>query len=164
MNENLHTQLLFNKYGKISIEILINDDVYRVSNLIDENGVSRTLAISKFYRKNIPESFSKYDSNIMNGRLIGEELIKSGFQFKKTILSKSEVVLSENLKFRLKTESTKSYGQYSEIYIGFKNREFLYVQLFEILHPELSVENIKRNLKYDLVIKELIEKINLETI
>lgn len=157
----LHTDFLNYKYGEITINIETKGDI-RFSHLIDENSISRTFAISKFYRNTLPKKFVQIDSNIQNGSIIGHELSKSGLLFDKELRSSFFINLPKWLKLKFNTEIDVAIGLYSEILIC--KDKILYIQICEIFHPEVEIYDYKENNLYFQDISNLLIKVNLTPI
>ena len=74
--ENLHTSTLEKLFGSIDLRIIRQDDDVRIVQLIDKNGISRTLGVVKFF--NIDNDLlAEVHKRILDGGLLGKTLFDS---------------------------------------------------------------------------------------
>lgn len=95
--DNLHTDHLEKKYGKIHAHVLAHDDVESESHgdfgpireacLEDEQGISRTYALTFLTYDPTNEAMYSIDSTIREGGLIGKSFRDKGYEVRKNVIN-----------------------------------------------------------------------------
>lgn len=143
--DQLHTDVLEKKYGKIHAEVLRHDNVreaqdrecIREARLVDEENILRTYALTflTYDRKN--EEMLKIDGEIRQGGLIGETFRKHGYVVKKNVIDVFLLNLPDWMKADFKTEEEKAKARLTEFYAKKENAEpIIYGTVSEIYSPD----------------------------
>ena len=167
--ENLHTSTLEKLFGSIDLRIIRQDEDVRIVQLNDENGISRTLGIVKFF--NIDNDLLvEVHEKILEGGLLGKTLFDSNIDFDKKFIGTLQVKLPQWLKKDFDTEQDSSFAIISKISIyndRLTNDKLLYSELIEIIPPELTdvfVDKTKQLNNISLNVLSLFKSANLEVI
>lgn len=167
--ENLHTSTLEKLFGSINLRIIRQDKDVRIVQLNDENGISRTLGIVKFF--NIENDLLvEVHKKILEGGLLGKTLFDSNIDFDKKFIGTLQVKLPQWLKNDFDTEQDSSFAIISKISIynnRLSNDKLLYSELIEIIPPELTdvfIDKTKQLENISLNVLSLFESANLELI
>lgn len=167
--ENLHTSTLEKLFGAIDLRIIRQDEDVRIVQLNDENGISRTLGIVKFF--NIENDLLvEVHEKILEGGLLGKTLFDSNINFDKKFIGTLQVKLPQWLKNDFDTEQDSSFAIISKISIyndRLSNDKLLYSELIEIIPPELTdvfIDKTKQLENISLNVLSLFKSANLEVI
>lgn len=149
MNVNkLHTELLENLFGPISLTIAKQENELRIVHLYDPNKISRTLGVVRFKNYNAP-IIKETHSRILQGELLGKTLMEAKIPCVKSYVGTVSLQLPDWVKEDFKTTHSTTSGVYSHITIfdQIQNKSFLYAELFEIIPPDIIhlVPNTKNN-------------------
>jgi hypothetical protein len=87
LTKRLHTDMLEEKYGRISTRVLRHDARVRESHLLDAAGISRTYAITLFPDDGLSEPLRKSDAEIRAGSPIGKTFRRHGYDLRKNVLA-----------------------------------------------------------------------------
>jgi hypothetical protein len=82
----LHTDILENEYGPIRVRLLHHDQDFRVVHLIDQQGISRTFAITFFPAQGHSSSIAEVNRKIKNGNSLGKAFRDGGYEVRKNVL------------------------------------------------------------------------------
>jgi hypothetical protein len=82
----LHTDILESEYGPIRVRLLHHDQDFRVVHLIDQQGVSRTFAITFFPPQGHSPSIAEVNRKIKNGNPLGKAFRDGGYEVRKNVL------------------------------------------------------------------------------
>ncbi|MDU8886264.1 hypothetical protein RXV94_08835 [Yeosuana sp. MJ-SS3] len=138
--ENLHTSALEKLFGTIKMRIVKQNHDIRIIELNDDQNISRTLGIVKFF--NIKgESLIKAHNQILEGQVLGKTLYNSNIDFDKEFLGSVLVNLPNWLKDDFKSEYDQGIGFYSKIKVAEDHQidnKILYSELIEIIPRELK--------------------------
>jgi len=167
--ENLHTSTLEKLFGSIDLRIIRQDEDVRIVQLNDENGISRTLGIVKFF--NIENDLLvEAHEKILKGGLLGKTLFDSNIDFDKKLIGTLQVKLPQWLKNDFNTEQDSGFAIISKISINndrLSNDKLLYSELIEIIPPELTdvfIDKTKQLEDISLNVLSLFKSTNLEII
>ena len=162
--ENLHTYTLEKLFGPIKLYVLRQDDHIRIIELLDENGISRTLGVVKFFNiKN--ESLKEAHNKILSGSLLGKTLYDSNIEFNKEFIGSLEVKLPMWIKEDFKSEHDIGIVFYSKISVFIDNQFRLYSELIEVIPIEFKdkfIDKIKPLIKIDKTLSSLLNAAELE--
>lgn len=135
--DRLHTDVLEDKYGKIHAHVLRHDSEMREAHLEDEQGVSRTYALTFFPESPENPEIEEIDHEIQDGGLIGKVFRDHGYTIRKNVIGVRTVKLPDYLRqsFAVKTEFAKArlsefYGRKEE------NSPVIYGRVVEIYTPD----------------------------
>ncbi len=167
--ENLHTSTLEKLFGSINLRIIRQDEDVRIVQLNDENGISRTLGIVKFFNVE-NDLLVEVHEKILEGGLLGKTLFDSNINFDKKFIGTLQVKLPQWLKNDFDTEQDSSFAIISKISIyndRLSNDKLLYSELIEIIPPELTdifIDKTKQLENISLNVLSLFKSANLEVI
>ncbi len=138
----LHTDLLAERYGPVSIRLLRHDNEVREVHLIDRQRVSRTYAVT-FLASPCPEEFTGIDAEIRDGAPIGSTFRKYGCEVRKNVLK----ALAVELPSWLRTEFAHSSPFAKAFIVEFLARidarpPELYGTIIEIYSPDFLTSEI----------------------
>ncbi|KAF0221409.1 MAG: hypothetical protein FD174_547 [Geobacteraceae bacterium] len=88
----LHTDLLQEAYGPVSIRLLRHDNEVREAHLVDRQGISRTFAVT-FLAPPYPQELARIDAEIREGAPIGKTFRRYGYEVRKNVLKALAVEL-----------------------------------------------------------------------
>jgi hypothetical protein len=134
LKQKLHTEVLEERYGKISLQVLHDDDETREVLLTDQHDIARTYALtvrSNHWRNNV--EICAVNDAIRAGEPIGQAFKTRGFTITKQVLAVYTITLPEWLRhafmvdeyfakariteFVVKKQSfTSQYGFVTEVY------------------------------------------------
>lgn len=138
--KNLHTFTLEKIFGSIKNHIIQQDENIRIVHLKDSKGVSRTLGIVKFLNTD-SDLLVDVHEKIRDGGLLGKTLFDSNIDFDKELVGTLQVKLPKWIMKDFNTEQDSSIAIFSRISIytnRLSNDKFLYLELLEIIPPELK--------------------------
>jgi len=96
LHQRLHTDVLQEKYGKIDVQVLCDDDNKREVLLIDKNLVARTYALTlKRHDWKQDDEMQLINEAIKDGEGIGSAFKKRGFDIQKNVLDVYLIKLPE---------------------------------------------------------------------
>jgi len=134
--DRLHTDVLEEKYGPITSEIIKHDNNIRISHLIDENIISRTFAITFFPKKGLKGQVATIDKDIRKGTPIGKAFRKKGYAVRKNVIDVYIEKLPKWLKEAFKTKENFAKARLSEFYTKKKStKPIIYGTVVEIYSP-----------------------------
>lgn len=116
LTERLHTDVLEEKYGQIHVEVLEHSQSIRRAHLVDEQGVSRTYAVTLFPESWDNPEIAEINEKIANGQAIGKTFREYGYSIRKNVI---DVYISEIpnwLRSRFKTDESQAKVRLSEFY------------------------------------------------
>lgn len=135
--ERLHTDVLEDKYGPISANILRHNSKIREAHLIDSKGISRTFALTFFPKKTANKEIEKINEEIKNGEAIGKAFRKHKYSIRKNVLDVYIIELPNWLKRAFKTNSDFAKARISEFYAKKRTSEpVIYGNVVEIYSPD----------------------------
>jgi hypothetical protein len=141
--DRLHTDVLEERYGKISIQLLHHDSSYRAIHLQDSHSISRTFAITLF-----PEAGHRSDISIVNqairaGGAIGKSFREHGYSIRKNVLSIDVLELSQPLRDAFLTDEIHAKARYSEFLVR-RGQQLpqVYGIVVEIYHPDFRLPEV----------------------
>jgi hypothetical protein len=167
--ENLHTSTLERLFGPIKLRIISVDDGFRITELYDSKGTSRTLGIVRFLNIN-GQSLKAAHNKILKGELLGKTLFDSNIEFGKEYIGSCRVKLPDWLKKDFKTKAENGIGIYSKILVHVSSEsegKLLYAEIIEIIPPELKHEftdKVKPLNKISKNLLSLLKAANLEVV
>jgi hypothetical protein len=82
----LHTDILESEYGPVRVRLLHHDQDFRVVHLIDQQGISRTFAITFFPPQGHSPSIAEVNRKIKNGNPLGKAFRDGGYEVRKNVL------------------------------------------------------------------------------
>jgi len=135
--DRLHTDVLEEKYGKVHAEILRHDDQIREIHICDQEGISRTYALTFLTFDSKDEEVTKINEEIKNGELIGQAFKKYGYSIRKNVVTVYTLNLPEWLKNEFRVVDDKAKARLSEFYAKKEGKEpFIYGVVTEIYSPD----------------------------
>jgi hypothetical protein len=140
----LHTDVLEEKYGKITAKVIRHDKILREAHLIDKKGISRTYAIT-FFTENKCKKIKAIDDEIKNSKPIGKAFREHGFQIKKNVIDVFIIKLPTWLKKSFNTKEKYAKARLSEFYAKNKdNPPIIYGTVVEIYSPDFRIPVINK--------------------
>ena len=162
--EHLHTYTLEKLFGAIKLYVLRQDDHFRIIELVDENGISRTLGVVKFFNLE-SESLKEAHDKILSGSLLGKTLYDSNIDFNKEFIGSLEVKLPMWIKEDFKSEHGIGIAFYSKIFVLNDDRFSLYSEVIELIPLELKdkfIDKIRPANQVDKTFLSLLDAAELE--
>ena len=137
-SRKLHTASLEELYGPISCEIIRQDNEIRIVHLRDNNDVSRTVGVVRFYNTD-HKPIKAVHQTILAGGLLGKTLQQSKVNYEKHTVGVVPVLLPDWIKNSFRTNEEHSVAVISMINIDTSSTEsLLYTGIIEVLPPDLS--------------------------
>jgi hypothetical protein len=144
-NENLSktirliTDDLEERYGSISVRVLLHDKELRICYLVDQLGISRLFAITFFSSKGHSAELTTIDQEIKSGKPIGKTLRKHNCLLYRNIIEKLITEIPEWMKKPFANERSYAKGQLSELFVKHKNSSIeAYGIITEIYCPDFK--------------------------
>jgi len=116
LNERLHTDVLEEKYGPIHVEVLEHSKSLRKAHLVDEDGISRTFAVTLFPDSWANPEIDEIDSKIASGQAIGKTFREHRYAIRKNVIDVYAVEIPEWLRESFATEESFAKVRLSEFY------------------------------------------------
>ena len=161
--KKLHTDVLEEKYGPIHAEVVRHDDEVREAHLVDENGISRTYALTflTFDRSN--EEMVKINEEIKAGGSIGKVFREHGYEVRKNVIKVYVVTLSGKIKNAFRVESDKAKARLSEFYAAKDGTPpVIYGIVTEIYSPDFRPAEVnEEDLKQDNPTTNALQKVGI---
>jgi hypothetical protein len=133
----LHTDILEEKYWPIHAKIHIHNDTHRIVDLCDEQDISRTRAITIFFKDSRNEEIKRIDEIIKAWSAIGKTFREFGYEVRKNVISVYVIQLSEELKKVFDTQDNTAKIRLSEFYAKSPASEpIIYWIVAEIYSPD----------------------------
>ncbi|MEK6890724.1 MAG: hypothetical protein AABX03_01155 [Nanoarchaeota archaeon] len=142
--DRLHTDVLEEKYGKISSRVLIHNDQIRLAHLIDSKGISRTFAIT-FFVNDWTNDVKKINEEIKNGKPIGKVFRDHEYAIRKNVLEVYKIKIPNWLKKDFDTNENYAKARLSEFYAKKKDKSpEIYGIVVEIYSPDFRIATINK--------------------
>ena len=140
--DRLHTDVLEDKYGKITAKVLRHNSSIREAHLIDGDGISRTFAITIFPK--VKDKEIKFiDDKIRKGAPIGKAFREKGYAIRKNVIDVFIVKIPSWLKKDFKTKDDYAKARLSEFYACKGNKKpKIYGTVTEIYSPDFREASI----------------------
>jgi hypothetical protein len=146
--EKLHTDVLEQKYGPIEALVIRHDNVrestpgserIREAKLIDQEGITRTYALTFLtYDKNNAEIVS-IDDQIRLGGSIGKTFRENGYEVKKNVIDVFMLPLEEKMKADFQTTDDEAKSRLTEFYAKKENgTPIVYGIVMEVYSPDFK--------------------------
>lgn len=125
VKDKLHTDVLTEKYGPIHAVVLRHDDIkhskkgaerIREAKLVDENGITRTYALTFLTYDKGNEEIAAIDDEIRRGGLIGQTFDDHQYVVKKNVIDVFILDIPEWLQKDFETTETKAKARFTEFY------------------------------------------------
>jgi hypothetical protein len=148
LNERLHTEVLEERYGKISVQLLHDDDQMREVLLSDQQHIARTYAMtirSKAWRNN--KEVCAVNDAIRSGEPIGKAFKTRGFTIQKNILAVYPLALPDWLRDAFMVGDIFAKTRITEFYIEKSGLSYLYGHVTEVYSPDFREPAVSR---YDM--------------
>jgi len=132
----LHTEMLEEKYGKIGVQIICDDDNIREVLLMDELHITRTYALTmknKEWRRN--KEICSINRAIQNGETIGKAFKSRGYGIQKNVLDVYITRLPGWLQLAFATESKAAKTRITEFIVKKHDEIYSYGLITEIYSP-----------------------------
>lgn len=133
----LHSDKLKERFGPITVRIKKGNKKIRISSLIDQEGISRTIAFTFFAKRQYKSRLDMIIDKIKRGESIGYALIKNGYQLYKTNYIDFVIQLNSWLKREFKVKELFALSSLYKLFVKSKHNgsiEFL-CELIEIYSP-----------------------------
>ena len=134
--DRLHSDVLSEKYGRITPRVLRHDERVREAHLVDGKGVSRTYALTFFPREGHKGVLARVNARIRRGGLIGEEFKNEGYAVRKNVVHVFTLELPPWLRKAFRTRAKQAKARISEF---FAKKEggvpAIYGTVVEVYHP-----------------------------
>ncbi len=142
IKDRLHTDVLEDTYGPITINVLRHTATIREAHLIDRKGISRTYAIT-FFPKKLAKEIAGINDEIKKGESIGKAFRKEGYLIRKNVIDVFIVQIPSWLQKAFKTKETYAKTRLSEFYACQKNKTpTIYGTVAEIYSPDFREASI----------------------
>ena len=136
LTEKLHTDVLEEKYGKISVKVLKHNDVVRESLLIDSKGIARTYALT-FFNKWENKEVEEINGKIKAGEAIGKAFRGKGYLIRKNVLDVFIIKIPNWLKKEFSTKEEFAKARLSEFYAKKQGKNpLIYGIVTEVYTPD----------------------------
>jgi hypothetical protein len=146
LNNRLHTELLEEKYGKISLQLLHDDDDVREVFLTDQQDIARTYAIttrSKGWRSNA--AIRAVNDAIRAGEPIGQAFRARGYNIQKNVLAVYTIALPEWLRHAFMAEENFAKTRITEFLVEKSGKVLRYGYVAEVYSPDFRKPVISRH-------------------
>jgi hypothetical protein len=137
LGEKLHTEVLEEKYGKISLQLLHDDNKVREVLLTDKLDIARTYALtirSNAWRNN--KEIVSVNDVIKAGEPIGKAFKTRGFTILKNVLAVYPVGLPEWLRHAFMVEDHFAKTRITEFLVSKSGKTFQYGFVAEVYSPD----------------------------
>lgn len=137
LHQKLHTEVLEEKYGKISLQVLYDDDELREVLLTDQQDIARTYAItikSNAWRKD--KEVCAINDAIRSGEPIGAAFKNRGFSIQKNVLDVYSIAIPEWLQHAFMANQHFAKTRITEFLIEKPGKCFRYGYVTEIYSPD----------------------------
>ena len=137
MKDRLHTEVLEEKYGKISLQVLHDDDELREVLLTDAQDIVRTYAVtirSEDWRNNT--AFCAVNEAIRAGEPIGRAFKSRGYAIQKKVLTVYQLALPEWLRHAFVTEENFAKARITEFLVEKAGMVLSYGFVTEVYSPD----------------------------
>lgn len=142
--DKLHTDVLEEKYGKISSKVLLHNKELRISHLVDSKKISRTFAITLFTEK-LPKEIQKINTEIKKGIPIGKAFREHKYAIRKNVLEVYKIKIPKWLKKKFKVKENYAKSRLSEFYAKRKEKfPSIYGIVIEIYSPDFRKPKINK--------------------
>jgi len=143
--DRLHTDVLEERFGPITVRVLRHDDDVREAHLVDGRGVSRTFAITLFPREGHSRDIAEVDRAIRAGAPMGKTFVEYNYLIHKNILDIRTVRIPPWLRLAF----CDQHGSTNACLIEFlvcraRERPQIYGLLAEIYHPDFRPDEQHR--------------------
>jgi hypothetical protein len=140
----LHTDLLQEVFGPISIRLLRHNNEVREAHLVDRQDISRTFAVT-FLAPPYPEELARIDAEIRDGAPIGKTFSRYGYEVRKNVLKTLAVELPAWLRTEFSHPSLVARALLFEFLARVDTRPpELYGTVVEIYSPEFRSPTISK--------------------
>lgn len=137
LSQRLHTEVLEERYGKISLQVLHDDDETREVLLTDQHDIARTYALtvrSNSWRKN--EEICAVNDAIRAGEPIGQAFKSRGYTITKQALAVYTIALPEWLRHAFMSEDQFAKARITEFIVKKQSSTFQYGFVTEVYSPD----------------------------
>lgn len=143
LKEQLHTDVLEQRYGPVHAEVVEHTDERRIVDIVDATGISRTHAITLFPEWCDTPLLSDIDAEIRAGGLIGKTFRNHGYTIRKHVTGVSIVDLPDWLQQKFATEDVQAKARTSEFFARSGNEKpLIYGYVTEIYTPDFRPAEI----------------------
>jgi len=133
----LHTDVLEETYGPITADVLRHNEEFREAHLVDENGVSRTYALTFFPDEHETDTISDINEKIRSGGAIGITFREHDHAIRKNVLDVFPFELTDWLQDSFNTEERYAKARLSEFYAKTKDENpVIYGEVLEVYTPD----------------------------
>ena len=146
--DRLHTDVLEDKYGPISAKVIKHTKFIRESHLIDDEGISRTYALTFLTPRLWTDKIKKINNKIKAGGAIGKEFRKEGYSIRKNVIDVWVMEVPYWLKKKFNHKGSHAKARLSEFYAKAKGKPVIYGVVVEIYSPDFRPPLVN---KYDIV-------------
>ncbi len=146
VKDQLHTDILEEKYGPIHAVVLRHDNVreipigterIREARLVDENDILRTYALTFLTYDKGNEEIVKIDDEIRTGGLIGKTFKENGYVVKKNVVDVFIIEIPSWMKVDFKSDVNQAKARLTEFYAKKEgNTPVIYGTVLEIYSPD----------------------------
>jgi hypothetical protein len=137
LNQKLHTEVLEEKYGKISLQVLHDDDETREVLLTDPHNIARTYALtvrSNNWRNNV--EICAVNDAIRAGEPIGQAFKTRGYTISKHALAVYTIALPEWLRHAFMMDEYFAKARITEFVVRKQSSIFQYGFVTEVYSPD----------------------------
>ena len=143
LNQKLHTEVLEEKYGKISLQVLHDDDETREVLLTDQHDIARTYALtvrSNNWRNNV--EICAVNDAIRAGEPIGKAFKIRGYTISKHALAVYTIALPEWLRHAFMMDEHFAKARITEFVVRKQSSTFQYGFVTEVYSPVQDMKAI----------------------
>lgn len=134
--DRLHTDVLEERYGPISVNILRQDDAIREVHLVDRQGISRTYALT-FYPTEMSPDIRAVDAAIRAGMPIGKAFREAGYAIRKNVVDVYTLEIPTWLQNDFAVQEAHAKARLSEFYARKSDGEpEIYGTVTEVYTPD----------------------------
>jgi hypothetical protein len=137
LHQKLHTEVLEEKYGKISLQVLHDDDETREVLLTDQRDIARTYALTvrcNNWRNNV--EICAVNDAIRAGEPIGQAFKTRGYTITKHALAVYTITLPEWLRHAFMMDEHFAKARITEFVVRKRSSAFQYGFVTEVYSPD----------------------------
>lgn len=156
----LHTDVLEDKYGPISVRVVKHTNLMREAHLVDKKGISRTYSLT-FFPKKRNASIASVEKDIARGAAIGKAFRLHGYSVRKNVIEVFILALPKWLQKSFKTKEFFAKARLSEFYAKKEGENpVIYGTVLEVYTPDFRDPVINTaDLLQDNALTEMLERV-----
>lgn len=140
--DRLHTDVLEEKYGAISVKLVRHTRRLREAHLVDRSGISRTYSLTFFPAKR-ERRIASVEKDIASGAPIGKAFRMHGYAIRKNVVEVFLLPLPGWLRKAFRTKEMRAKARISEFYAKKRGEEpVIYGDVLEVYSPDFRPQII----------------------